>query len=107
MLTLKHTQNICLLGVAGRECRYLSQGCACVGNECLKQSEYKDRIDHEVGLFLESGSNLKLPVGDNCKGYPQLKIKQGYNTGWNYLRRWYIELKLFLRNRHDNNRQNH
>ena len=79
-LTLKHLQDICLLGHQDKSktCRYLKND-ELENNKwyCQKlQPMTKLKIDNDIA---NTKSNF-IPSGDNCEGFPLLKhIDQGYD----------------------------
>lgn len=83
-LTLKQKKDICLSSKGYEKCRYLSAD----EQFCLKKTSQKKVIDEEVGDALsemkENGidyRNQHVPLGDNCSGYPMLKlIDLGYDV---------------------------
>lgn len=95
MLSEKHIKNICLGKSESDKCRYLSEhetkGCM-----CLKKSESAKIIDKHVGEFLFSSKNYnphRLPIGDNCAGYPvDEEIEQGYDKDKSWL--WKVIYRL-------------
>lgn len=88
-LSLKHVQDICLLGNGEKQCRYLASDDVNYDQfHCLKhKQEIAKKIDNEVNKQKSKIQNpnafspVLLPLGDNCKGYPILKnINQGYDV---------------------------
>ena len=46
---------------------------------CLKKSQFKEEIDEETEEGIKIG--LKIPRGDNCKGYPIfIHLSVGYDS---------------------------
>jgi hypothetical protein len=80
-LSRKHVEDICLLNQGSACCRYLaSDDTVSYKFHCLKhKSELKKKIDDVVNKVALSKD--KVPVGNNCQGYPVLKnIEQGYDV---------------------------
>lgn len=87
-LSKKHLQDVCLLQGGYKKCRYLAQDDTDYTKwYCLKKTSKKDEIDQEVDDFVretkKKGQDPKktgTALGDNCEGYPILKIiEQGYD----------------------------
>lgn len=86
-LTNKHVADVCYYDGGKHCCRYL--GDEYVDGKtiffCQKHSVDRDRIDqmvneHIVALNFSMLNDDDTPVGDNCKGYPVLKVlPQGYD----------------------------
>ena len=89
-LSNKQLQDVCMLYCGDhRQCRYLAED----DNDhskwyCLKKKKTdKDKIDKRMAQFVkdcaQKGIDPKsqnIPMGDNCAGYPVLKvIQQGYD----------------------------
>ena len=84
-LSRKQVEDICLLGKGSACCRYLaSDDTISYKFHCLKhKSELKKKIDDVINKSAGSKDKDKIPVGNNCQGYPVLKnIEQGYDV-WN------------------------
>jgi len=89
MLSKKQLKDVCMLYSSGfKQCRYLridsfDSQCYCLK---LKVSD-KKKIDVKVNDFLRECRKKgvdpyaqNVPMGDNCNGYPILKIiEQGYD----------------------------
>lgn len=88
-LSKNHVKNVCLMGQDDKTCRYLTH------NEenwsechCVKMSSKKKEIDNElIALTAElklkglAPEDSRIPLGDNCKGYPITQHKiQGYDV---------------------------
>lgn len=89
-LTQKQLKDVCFLGGAVQQCRYLDEDLDSKGNivyVCKKKSPEAKVIDDELTIWLNevkaNGQDpLKqgAPLGDNCKGYIKLTEKQqGYD----------------------------
>ena len=87
-LTVKQVKDVCLANQGYKACRYLSPDDQNWGKfHCLKKTAQKKVIDEEVHDTLVqlkiAGQDYKkqnVPVGDNCSGYPLLRIiEQGYD----------------------------
>ena len=89
MLSQKQIQDVCLVqDTSSAKCRYLS-----IDDEdyskhyCLKKCAEAKAIDGSVNQFIKDYQRKgkdpykeKVPLGNNCKGYPLLKfIEQGYD----------------------------
>lgn len=88
-LSNKQVKDVCLAGHGYQACRYLSPDSQSWGRyNCLKLTAQKRVIDEEVRdtliALVAKGVDFrkqKLPVGDNCAGYPLLRIiEQGYDV---------------------------
>ncbi len=88
-LTQKQLRDVCLIHQGHRQCRYLAADDLNWGKwNCLKKTPSKKVIDDEVKDTLaqlkKQGQDYRkhgVPVGDNCSGYPLLKIiDQGYDV---------------------------
>lgn len=87
MLSNKHVQDICGLGLGRNECRYLD--CDASGKfHCLKLRPLKKDIDNKINdVFNDlnqrinlANSGVDIPLGNNCQGYPHMNtIEQGYD----------------------------
>lgn len=87
-LTNKQLNDVCLLGQGHRSCRYLSPDDQSWGKyHCIKLSVQKKVCDEEAAdtraKMLANGQDVRkqgVPMGDNCSGYPLLRIiDQGYD----------------------------
>ncbi len=88
-LSKNQVQHICLPNAGYQTCRYLSPDNTGypIKYHCLRQTPQKKIIDEEVNDHLKqlkvknlSYKNQNVPVGDNCSGYPLLRIiEQGYD----------------------------
>lgn len=89
MLSLKQLDDICLVNSPNSDrCRYLAQDENEFGKfYCIKLSSRREQIDEEVGEYIAEMRRLgrdprgdKLPLGDNCQGYPLFRnLEQGYD----------------------------
>lgn len=90
VLSQKQLKDVCMLwGGDSRTCRYLRDDDANYGTYyCYKlRPAEKKKIDLKVREFIRDCKNQKkdphtagVPLGDNCSGYPVLKvIQQGYD----------------------------
>lgn len=89
-LSNKQLQDVCMLYSGdSRQCRYLAEDDDDPNKwYCLKKRKAdKDRIDQRIGQFVADCNrksvdphSQSIPLGDNCAGYPVLKIiDQGYD----------------------------
>lgn len=89
MLTLNQIHDVCLAtDPDGNRCRYLHEEASHPGHfVCLKLSGKAKQIDEEINEYLTQQKKRgrdpyedRLPLGDNCEGYPLLRnIEQGYD----------------------------
>lgn len=90
-LSNKQLQDVCMLYCGdSRQCRYLAEDDDNSSKwYCLKKRKSdKDRIDQRINQFVADCARKKIdpksqniPLGDNCAGYPVLKIiDQGYDV---------------------------
>ena len=85
-LTLSQVYDVCLAtDPDGKCCRYLSQDGHGTDYHCLKKSQFKKEIDEETEEGINIG--LKIPIGDNCKGYP---IFIHLNVGYDSKNTWFV-----------------
>jgi hypothetical protein len=87
-LSNKQTRDVCLAQQGSKQCRYLSPDDQNWGRfNCLKLTSMRKVIDETLNDTIQDlkakGIDYKkqgLPVGDNCSGYPLLRlIEQGYD----------------------------
>lgn len=89
-LTQNQVKHVCMLYSGTDQCRYIDEDLDDDGNivyVCKKMSPEKSIVDIEVKEFLDdmkkSGQDPAkqgVPLGDNCKGYIKLTVKQqGYD----------------------------
>lgn len=89
-LSQNHLQDVCMLHCGdSRQCRYLAEDDDNPNKwYCLKKRKTdKDMIDQRVNQFVKDCQrknvdphSQNIPMGDNCGGYPILKvIDQGYD----------------------------
>lgn len=88
-LSQNQLKHVCMINGGYRQCRYLAQDEQDYSKwYCLKKTGQAKQIDEDLDDTLESLKQRKmnyktqgLPVGDNCNGYPLLKIiDQGYDV---------------------------
>lgn len=78
MLSKKQLEDVCLIGMEAKCCRYLCEDEIKKDTHyCLKKSSKKAVIDLEVAEFLAfcnkkkiDPSSFYLPIADNCDGLP-------------------------------------
>lgn len=88
-LSQKQLQDVCMLHGQSDACRYLGEDDNDASKHyCLKKRQSdKSRIDKRVNQYIADCKSKgvdpyaqNIPLGDNCKGYPVLKvINQGYD----------------------------
>ncbi len=89
-LSRKQLQDICMLFCGDhRQCRYLAEDDADHNKwYCLKHTSKKSKIDNRIDAFVKDckkkgvdPNGQGIPLGDNCSGYPILKIiEQGFDV---------------------------
>jgi len=90
-LTQKQLKDVCFVWGGAQQCRYLDEDQDSQGNivhVCKKKTIYKQVIDDEVDQFFKDVNKngqdplaQGVPLGDNCQGYIDLKVKpQGYDV---------------------------
>lgn len=89
MLTKKHSEDVCLVYVGHKTCRYMIYDQQTGKHMCSKKVQgLKDEIDQRIEEYVDrakkNSQDLALmgrPIGDNCPGYLYLKnTLQGYDV---------------------------
>lgn len=88
MLTLPQIKDVCMTWQGYEQCRYLNHDASSGNSYCVKKvpgrkAIYDDQVKKFVANAKANGQDPKAlgrPLGDNCRGYPPLKlVKQGYD----------------------------